>query len=95
MATTNGHIVDTDSTPDGVKLKKSQAVAASVNNMPNMPNGTHDEAEEVIEDTSKALQLLRTYEHKDGISIAELMDETKTGGLYADPLIILVPDEAN
>lgn len=93
---------------DGIKLKKSQATAANASKeMPIMKNGhtdgALDDSNEGHEDPSRALQLLRSYGHLDGISIEEvstgqqtwhvstlanlcnqLMDETKTGGLYAN-----------
>ena len=42
--------------------------------------GAQDQ-DETVEDASRALQLLKTYNSKDGISITDLMDESKTGGL--------------
>lgn len=72
---------------DGVKLKQSQAAAASVNTS-DMMNGTHGD-DESHEDISKAMQLLSTYANKDGISIHELMDETKTGGLTYNDFLLL------
>ena len=71
---------------DVAKVKQSQVAAASESS--NMTNGTHDE-EESYEDVSKALQVLKTYERKDGISIHDLMDETKTGGLTYNDFLLL------
>lgn len=44
-------------------------------------DGFHDESMGQ-EDPHTALQILRTYAQKDGISIDQLMDEAKQGGLY-------------
>ena len=84
MATLNGVNGDID----GVRFKQSQSKAADVNNIATMTNGTHEE-EEVTEDYSKALELLKTYDVKDGISIKDLMDETKTGGLTYNDFLLL------
>jgi len=83
---TNGDI-------DGVQLKKSQADAAHISNMPttsDMSNGIVDgDIEHACEDYSKALQVLKSYASKDGISVQELLDETKTGGLTYNDFLLL------
>lgn len=69
---------------DGVTLKQSQREAASMDHVPStsdMTNGeTNGAHEEAYEDPMKALELLKAYRSKDGISVHELMDETKMGG---------------
>ena len=84
MHGTNGDI-------DGVKLRKPQALAADRNNVPSAANGDVDGAHDdgPYEDSSRALQLLKGYERKDGISIEELMDETKTGGLTYNDFLLM------
>ncbi|CZT22444.1 probable IMP dehydrogenase/GMP reductase [Ramularia collo-cygni] len=42
-----------------------------------------------VEDASKALELLASYKAKDGISVQELMDENKTGGLTYNDFLLL------
>jgi len=81
---------------DGVKLKQSQGAAASMANVPTTDNitngvndGAHGFAEEQTEDPARALQVLKTYANKDGISIQELLDETKTGGLTYNDFLLL------
>lgn len=77
---------------DGVHLK--QGDAASIKNVPttaDMSNGAVDGAhEEPTEDPAKALDVLSTYKAKDGISVQELLDETKTGGCDTDARLGLV-----
>nr|POE92357.1 inosine-5'-monophosphate dehydrogenase [Quercus suber] len=77
---------------DGVVLKKSQSAVASIGTT--QSNGTaasgvtnHDN--ESHEDAAQALELLKTYETKDGISVHELLDETKTGGLTYNDFLML------
>lgn len=81
---------------DGVRMKKSQTEAASMSNVPtpsdmsNGVNGTVDGIlEESVEDPAKALQILKQYKAKDGISVQELLDETKTGGLTYNDFLLL------
>ena len=80
---TNGEV-------DGVRLKKSQSQAASLENNATMfGNGLHGRSEDEVEGASRALELLKTYETRDGISIQDLMDETKTGGLTYNDFLLL------
>ena len=44
---------------------------------------------EAVEDPAKALQLLKEYESKDGISVRDLLDEAKTGGLTYNDFLLL------
>lgn len=72
---------------DGVHLKRDQSAAASLDNTPSkMSNGLYTEA---VESAAKALELLKTYKAKDGISVQELMDENKTGGLTYNDFLLL------
>lgn len=72
---------------DGVHLKRDQSAAASLNATPSkMSNGLHTEK---VEDSAKALELLKLYKAKDGISVQELMDENKTGGLTYNDFLLL------
>lgn len=72
---------------DGVHLKRDQSEAASLNNTPSkMSNGLYTSK---TEDPSKALELLKLYKAKDGISVQELMDENKTGGLTYNDFLML------
>lgn len=48
-------------------------------------NGTHEQ----VADPSKALELLKTYEQRDGLSVQDLMDETKMGGLTYNDFLLL------
>lgn len=80
--------VHTNGDIDGVKLKQSQSAAATSVNTSEMMNGT-DVDEESYEDVSKALQIVQTYKQKDGISIQDLMDETKMGGLTYNDFLLL------
>lgn len=77
MTTMNGEHETTEL--DGIKLKKSVNKPIAIVN--GHSDGTVDNEDEVYEDPSHALQLLKTYRSRDGISIEELMDEAKTGGL--------------
>jgi IMP dehydrogenase len=43
----------------------------------------------IFEDASKALELLKSYEQKDGISVHDLLDETKMGGLTYNDFLLL------
>jgi len=82
---------------DGVKLKQSQGAAASISHVPtteSMANGVVEDGENGFtdgtpEDPSKALQVLKKYANKDGISVQELLDETKTGGLTYNDFLLL------
>jgi IMP dehydrogenase len=72
---------------DGVHLKRDQSAAASLDNTPSkMSNGLYTEK---VESAAKALELLKTYKAKDGISVQELMDENKTGGLTYNDFLLL------
>jgi IMP dehydrogenase len=71
---------------DGIKLKKPQTVAASLDNMPIL-NGHKDD--ETREDPSQALALLKSYESRDGISIHALMNNTQIGGLTYNDFLLL------
>ena len=71
---------------DGMKLKKPQTAAASLDNMPLINGHKEDEA---VEDASQALALLKTYETRDGISIQKLMDNTQIGGLTYNDFLLL------
>lgn len=76
--------------PDGVQLRQSQDTVASLKNAPtkngfqSQPNGTSHHA-----DPSKALELLRLYEQRDGLSVEDLMDEKKMGGLTYNDFLLL------
>lgn len=82
---------------DGVKLKQSQGAAASIEHIPSTAdmssNGIatngDNEYDSATEDPSQALQVLRQYANKDGISVQELLDETKTGGLTYNDFLLL------
>jgi IMP dehydrogenase len=78
---------------DGIKLKKPQTAVASLKkDVPIMTNGNMDNdehEEEIIHPSSQALELLRTYTQKDGISITDLMNETQTGGLTYNDFLLL------
>lgn len=81
MSGVNGVV---DQILDGVALKKP------LDNLISSTNGTKQNAEEeVFEDASKALELLNKYKIKDGISAADLMDETKNGGLTYNDFLLL------
>lgn len=68
MSTMNGTY--NESELDGIRLKKSASNTIPIMN--GQINGTGDD-EEVIEDVSQALQLLKSsYDHKDGVSIEEV-----------------------
>lgn len=73
---------------DGVHLKRDQSAAASLDPTPSkMSNGVHTAN---VEDASKALEVLQQkYAEKDGISVQELMDENKTGGLTYNDFLML------
>jgi IMP dehydrogenase len=58
---------------DGAQLKKS------------MTNGSTTS----YEDPSRALEVLKSYKAKDGISVHELMDENKQGGLTYNDFLML------
>lgn len=82
----NGHL-------DGVKLKQDQSAAASVRNIPTMTNGhANREAngnDDAVEDPSQALQLLKKYEQRDGVSVTDLMNENQVGGLTYNDFLLL------
>lgn len=42
-----------------------------------------------VADPSKALELLKAYEQRDGLSVQDLMDETKMGGLTYNDFLLL------
>ena len=42
-----------------------------------------------VKDASKALQFLKTYGCKDGLSVHDMMDETKVGGLTYNDFLLL------
>ena len=77
MATLNGDI-------DGVQLKKPQTEAASVNNMPSTADMTNGDIDHPSEDPAQALQLLKQYPQKDGISVHALLDEEKVSSQAGD-----------
>lgn len=80
---TNGEI-------DGIRLKQPQGMAASVNDTPrtdNMPNGTSQMS--ASESPSRALELLKSYRSKDGVSVEELLDPVKNGGLTYNDFLLL------
>lgn len=74
---------------DGVRLKKPQAAVASMGEGSN--GGARSESKsETVEAASTALEVLRSqYTSKDGISVHELLDETKTGGLTYNDFLLL------
>lgn len=60
-----------------------------MSNMANgLTNGTHEKPES-FEDSSRALELVKKYQHKDGVSILDLMDEVKQGGLTYNDFLLL------
>ena len=87
MTTLNGPI----SYPvDDIKLKKPQPAAANLDNVPTMNGVSHDnEHEAAEEDPSQALALLKSYKHRDGISIHALMENTQIGGLTYNDFLLL------
>lgn len=83
VPTANGEI-------DGIRLKQPQGMAASMNNTPtadNMANGTTQMS--ASESPSRALELLKSYRSKDGISADELLDPVKNGGLTYNDFLLL------
>jgi len=74
---------------DGIKLKAT--ALASNFDASSSTNGTHEHAANnaPVEDVSRALELLKTYSSKDGISVHELLDPTKTGGLTYNDFLML------
>ena len=48
-----------------------------------------DDAPAEVEDASQALSILKSYKTKDGISVHELMDEAKSGGLTYNDFLLL------
>lgn len=83
MATTHGGV-----DLDGIKLKKHTSVGVTLDKPTNLTNG-HTESDEEVHDVSEAMQLLKAYSSKDGISVHELMDPTKTGGLTYNDFLML------
>ncbi|KAI7484886.1 Inosine-5'-monophosphate [Hortaea werneckii] len=86
MSTMNGGDID------GVQLKQPQAAVASMNNVPStgeMSNGAGGELDRPTEDPAQALQALRKYPQKDGISVHALMDAEKQGGLTYNDFLLL------
>lgn len=74
---------------DGVNLKKPAVEMASLS-LNGGANGHASDSEERFEDPAKALEILKSsYGRKDGISVHELMDETKTGGLTYNDFLML------
>ncbi|KAK5708783.1 inosine-5'-monophosphate dehydrogenase [Elasticomyces elasticus] len=51
----------------------------------NAPDGEHGD----YEDPSKALEVLKSYQAKDGISVHQLMDEAQMGGLTYNDFLLL------
>lgn len=86
ISATNGDI-------DGVQLKKPQTQAASLDAVPNASdmtsNGHLDGNGASYEDPANALKLLQQYKERDGISVHELLDETKMGGLTYNDFLLL------
>ncbi|KAI6825006.1 Inosine-5'-monophosphate [Hortaea werneckii] len=77
---------------DGVKLKQPQEAVASINNVPStgeMSNGAGGDFDRPTEDPAQALQALRKYPQKDGISVHALMDAEKQGGLTYNDFLLL------
>ncbi|KAI7235188.1 Inosine-5'-monophosphate [Hortaea werneckii] len=77
---------------DGVKLKQPQEAVASINNVPSageMSNGAGSDFDRPTEDPAQALQALRKYPQKDGISVHALMDAEKQGGLTYNDFLLL------
>ncbi|KAF2481196.1 IMP dehydrogenase/GMP reductase [Neohortaea acidophila] len=54
-----------------------------------LANGHSNGDRTTYEDPASALQLLKTYHSRDGISIEDLMDEAKTGGLTYNDFLLL------
>lgn len=54
-----------------------------------LANGHSNGNRTTYEDPASALQLLKTYHNRDGISVEDLMDETKTGGLTYNDFLLL------
>lgn len=70
---------------DGVPLKKQ----SHQDNIQQVHIASSNHAEESFEDPANALQLVKQYKSKDGISVHELLDETKTGGLTYNDFLML------
>ncbi|WPH03406.1 inosine-5'-monophosphate dehydrogenase [Acrodontium crateriforme] len=70
---------------DGVPLKKP----SHQDNIQQVPMASSSQTEESFEDPAIALQLVKQYKSKDGISVHELLDETKTGGLTYNDFLML------
>ena len=84
MATVNGDRLD------GVPLKQQQTTFAHNDNTPKMNGHTHEsKEEEPQQDPSQALSLLKSYPHRDGISIHTLMNNTQIGGLTYNDFLLL------
>lgn len=78
---------------DGIHLKKPQGQAASLDAVPDAsemrPDGQINGRSHGSEDPSKALELLKQYESKDGISVYDLLDEKNMGGLTYNDFLLL------
>jgi len=80
---------------DGVTLRQSQSDAASMKNVPTAMTNGHAADGELgfangeTSDPLKALEILKRYQAKDGISVHDLMDETKMGGLTYNDFLLL------
>jgi len=80
----NGNTGAIEAQFDGIKFK--QHTSPSSSGSTKAANGElHDES---VQDVSKALEILQTYS-RDGISVQELLDETKTGGLTYNDFLLL------
>ncbi|KAK3073455.1 inosine-5'-monophosphate dehydrogenase, partial [Teratosphaeriaceae sp. CCFEE 6253] len=83
------HIMNGTSSNGGVNgtaLSHAQSESATENNV-SKTNGSVEEVE--YSDHSKALEILKGYQAKDGISVHDLMDETKMGGLTYNDFLLL------
>ncbi|KAK4554209.1 inosine-5'-monophosphate dehydrogenase [Recurvomyces mirabilis] len=75
---------------DGVKLKSQAKLQDPSSTTASNMNGTNGNMDnEHFEDSSKALELLSSYPAKDGISVHDLMDETRMGGLTYNDFLLL------
>lgn len=79
---------------DGIRLRQSQDMAASLDNVPGttgfkpqMNGGAAHHGED--SEPAQALDLLRSYEQRDGLSVLDLMDEKKNGGLTYNDFLLL------
>ena len=77
---------------DAVKLKKHDPTFLSSTTSTPHPttNGNGDaHPAETFEDHTQALSILASYPDRDGISVHQLLDETKTGGLTYNDFVLL------